>query len=368
MTNPLKILHVYKDYSPILGGIENHIKTLAEAQVVSGHVVTVLVTNPESYPTTEQINGVNVIRAARLATVASTPLSTNFPFILRQQQPDITHLHFPYPLGELSQWLFGNGRPYVITYHSDVVKQKHILRFYNPLLRRVLQNAAQILPTSQQYIQSSPYLNPLAHLCTVVPLSVDAEPYMHAKPLYSKNGRFRLLFVGQHRYYKGVDDLIKAMAHINAELLVGGDGPMRQSWEETAVSAHVKDKVNFVGRVSDQDLPKLFASAHLFVLPANARSEAFGKVLLEAMAAGLPCITTEVGTGTSFVVRDGETGRIVPPKRPDLLATAVNELINDHALRLKMGQAGQARAVNEFSVMRMVQSVEAVYRDVLNAS
>ena len=126
--------------------------------------------------------------------------------------------------------------------------------------------------------------------------------------------------------------------------------------------------MRFVGRVSDNDLPKLFASAHLFVLPANARSEAFGKVLLEAMAAGLPCITTEVGTGTSFVVRDGETGRVVPPKRPDLLATAVNDLIVDHALRLKMGQAGQARAVNEFSVMRMVQSVEAVYRNVLDSS
>ena len=367
MTKTLKILHVYKDYSPILGGIENHIKTLATAQAKAGHDVTVLVTNPAALPKHEVIDGVKLIRAGRLATVASTPLSVTFPFHMMGQKPDVTHLHFPYPLGELSQWLFGNGRSYIITYHSDVVKQQRILRFYNPLLRRVLKNANQILPTSQQYVQSSPYLKPLANQCTVVPLSVEAKPYMEATPLFEKNGRSRLLFVGQHRYYKGVDDLIRAMPQIEAELLIGGDGPMRASWEETAVSHQVTDKVNFVGRVSDKDLPKLFASADIFVLPANARSEAFGKVLLEAMATGLPCITTEVGTGTSFVVQDEVTGWVVAPKRPDLLATAVNRLLQNEEMRRQMGQAGQKRVLEKFSVERMVQAVEAVYHRVLNS-
>ncbi|MEM7333418.1 MAG: glycosyltransferase [Chloroflexota bacterium] len=367
MTNRLKILHVYKDYWPIVGGIENHIKTLAEAQVQAGHDVTVLVTNPAKHPRIENINGVQVIRASRLATVASTPLSLTFPLHLLRQRPDMTHLHFPYPLGELSQWLFGNGRSYVITYHSDVVKQQQILRFYNPLLRRVLKNANQIIPTSHQYVASSPYLNPLADQCTVVPLSVDAQPYMKAEPLFAKNGRLRLLFVGQHRYYKGVDDLIKAMPQIDAELLIGGDGPMRSSWEETAVSLQVSDKVNFVGRVSDEALPKLFASADIFVLPANARSEAFGKVLLEAMATGIPCITTEVGTGTSFVVEDEVTGWVVHPKNPDGLATAVNTLLNNPEMRVAMGRAGQQRALTDFSVEQMVTAVDRVYRQVLTS-
>lgn len=361
----LNILHVYKDYHPILGGIENHIKTLAEAQVRLGHRVIVLVTNPARLPRFEQINGVRVRRAARLATVASTPLSVTFPFRLLRERPDVTHLHFPYPVGEVSQLLLGYGRSTIITYHSDVVKQQRILRFYNPLLRRILQRADRILPTSENYIDSSPYLRPLRHKCTPVPLSVNAKPFMEATPLLERNGRLRLLFVGQHRYYKGVDDLIRAMSQIDAELLVGGDGVMRPTWESVARSAGVTDKVRFLGRVSDEELPRLFASADIFVLPANARAEAFGKVLMEAMATGLPCITTEVGSGTSFIVQDGVTGLVVPKQSPEGLITAVNHLLAHPQLRQKMGQAGQQRVLTQFTVEQMVQRVDNVYRELL---
>jgi rhamnosyl/mannosyltransferase len=150
----MKILHVYKDYYPILGGIENHVKTLAEAETAANHDVTVLVTEPGGQLGYEEINGVHVWRVRRLATVASTPLTLAMPFKLRQLQPDITHLHFPYPIGEISQWLAGRRRPYIVTYHSDVVKQQRILRFYRPLLQRVLQGAARILPTSDNYVRS----------------------------------------------------------------------------------------------------------------------------------------------------------------------------------------------------------------------
>ena len=108
----LSIVHIYKDYWPVVGGIENHIKDLAEAEVALGHEVTVLVTNPGGQQVRETINGVQVIRAARLATVASTPLSVSLPFLLARLRPDITQVHFPYPLGELSQWLLWWKRPY----------------------------------------------------------------------------------------------------------------------------------------------------------------------------------------------------------------------------------------------------------------
>lgn len=365
MTKRLKILHVYKDYYPILGGIENHVKTLAEAQARLGHRVTVLVTNPARLAGEETRNGVRVIRAHRLATVVSTPLSVALPLLLRRQRPDITHLHFPYPIGEMSQLLLGNGRPYVITYHSDVVKQQRILRFYNPLLRRVLRNADRILPTSERYIESSPYLRPLREQCTAVSLAVDAAPFLSATPLLPKDGAPRLLFVGQHRYYKGVDDLIRALPEIDATLLVGGDGPMRPFWQAEAEKVGVSDRVRFLGRVSDDDLPRLYASADVFVLPANARAEAFGKVLMEAMATGLPCVTTEVGSGTSFIVQDGVTGFVVEKRSPQALAAAVNRLLAGPELRQRMGQAGQQRVLSEFTVEKMVSSVEAVYRSVL---
>jgi rhamnosyl/mannosyltransferase len=361
----MKILHVYKDYFPILGGIENHIKTLAEAQTAANHHVTVLVTNPGSQLDYEELNGVHIWRASRLATVASTPLTITLPLKLRQLQPDITHLHFPYPIGEVSQWLWGQGRPYVITYHSDIVKQQSLLRLYRPFMQKVLQGAARILPTSHNYIHSSPILRPLAHKCTVVPLSVQTAHFQNIPPLIPPAPVPTLLFIGRHRYYKGVDDLLRAMPQLQARLLIGGDGPMRPQWQQLTQAQGLTDRVQFLGELDDAQLPRLYASADIFVLPANARSEAFGKVLLEAMAAGLPCITTEVGTGTSFVVQHGVSGLVVPPQQPDKLAEAIASLLGDPDLRRRMGQAGQARVRQEFTPEQMVARVTAVYKSVI---
>lgn len=367
----MRILHVYKDYDPIVGGIENHVKTVAEAQAKSGHEVRVLVTRPgrahtpHPLPYQEIINGVQVIRAWRLATVASTPLSPLFPWLLRRTPADIVHLHFPYPVGEVSQWLSGRGRPYVITYHSDVVKQKAILRFYEPLMRRVLRGASRILPTSDRYVQSSEFLRPLADKCSVVPLSVEPDVFAGNERLLAPAGNPTLLFVGQHRYYKGVDTLIRALPDLAVRLIIGGDGPLRGEWERLVDGLGVREKVVFTGRVSDADLPKLYASADIFVLPANARSEAFGKVLLEAMAAGLPCVTTEVGTGTSFVVQDGVTGLVVPPQEPLALARAIQRLLDDEGLRREMGGSGRERVLKEFTPEKMLGRIQAVYEDVL---
>lgn len=361
----MKIVHVYKDYDPILGGIENHIKDLAEAQVAAGHDVTVLVTNPGRQPGRTTLNGVHVVRAGRLATVASTPLSPTFPLTLARQPADMTHLHFPYPIGEISQLIAGRKRPYVITYHSDVVRQQSMLRFYRPLLWRVLRGAARILATSPQYITSSPFLSQLAEKCTVVPLGINPRPFQSAAPLLPPGPRPRLLFVGRHRYYKGVGDLIQAMPHIEADLLLPGTGPMRQAWQQLAVEVGVADRVSFLGEVSNANLPGLYAAADLFVLPANARAEAFGTVLLEAMAAGLACITTELSTGTSFVVQDGATGLVVPPANPPALAAAVNHLLADPTLRRQMGQAGRQRVLTYFTVERVAQQVESLYETVL---
>jgi len=362
----MKILHVYKDYSPIRGGIENHIRTLAEAQVAAGHQVTVLVTNPGGEKPDVLLNGVRVVRAARLATVASTPLSVTFPALLRRLEADIVHLQFPYPLGELSQWLGGGERPFVISYQSDVVKQQTILRLYEPLLRRVLRRAGRILASSPNYIASSPYLQPLADRCTVVPLGIDPEPFLDAAPLpLPPSDLPTLLFVGRHRYYKGVDTLIRAMPAVAARLLIAGDGPMRPAWEALSVELKVTERVQFLGDIGDDELPGLYAAANVFVLPSNVRAEAFGLVLLEAMAAGLPCITTEVGTGTSFVVQDGRTGLVVPPQDEQALATAVNHLLDHPDLRRQMGQNGRARMLAEFTTPNMVARVAAVYRELL---
>jgi rhamnosyl/mannosyltransferase len=360
----MRILHIYKDYHPVLGGIENHIGTLAELEAAAGHEVTVLVTNPGGQPPRETRNGVRIIRLPRFATLASAPLTFGFPRAIRRQQPGITHLHFPYPVGEVGQMLGGRARPCVITYHSDIVRQKTLLRLYAPLLRRLLRRAARILPTSQNYVTTSPWLQPVADRCTVIPLCVDPAPFQNAEPLIPRTGLPAILFIGRHRHYKGVDDLIHAVSGLNVRVLLGGEGPLRSQWE--GLARRLGAPVTFTGEVSAADLPRLYASADIFVLPANSRAEAFGKVLLEAMAAGLPCITTEVGTGTSFVVQDGISGLVVPPCNPAALRAGIASLLGDETRRRAMGAAGRARVLREFTPEVMLARVLGVYEEVRN--
>jgi glycosyltransferase involved in cell wall biosynthesis len=359
----VNILHIYKDYYPILGGIENHIKVLAEAQAAAGHQVIVLVCDPGPHTRIEELKGVRVIKAGRLTTVASMPLSLTQPIILSRLRPDVVHLHSPYPLGEAANYFLGRARATVITYHSDVVRQRGWLRLYGPLLRRVLGVADRIIATSPRYIETSPWLRPVRDRCVVVPLGVEVNRFARETV---KTPGMELLFVGKLRYYKGVDDLLQALAAVPmASLTVVGDGPMRDEWEALAQQLGLADRVIFTGEVTDDELPTRYADADLFVLPANARAEAFGTVLLEAMAAGLPCITTEVGTGTSWVVQHGVTGLVVPPRNPEALAEAIRQLLTDSDVRWRMGQQGQQRAQQEFSQQKMIQNVMGLYQEIL---
>lgn len=364
----MKILHIYKDYFPVLGGMENHIRWLAEAQTAAGHDVTVLVTHPQRRTTDDVENGVRVIRAARLVTVASTPLSLALPRLLTAQRPDIAHLHFPYPPGEVSQWLLGRARRTVLTYHSDVVRQKGLLRVYGPLMRRMLRSVDRIIATSPQYVESSPYLRPLRDKITVIPLGIDVQRFANPDPeqvaaIRQRYGLPLLLFVGRLRYYKGVQYLLDALPAVPAaRLLVAGTGPMAQSWQTQAQALGLSDRVFFLGDVADADLPVYYAAATLFVLPACERSEAFGVVQVEALASGTPIVSTELGTGTSYVNQDGVTGRVVPAGDAAALAGALRGLLADAALLPAMGAAARARALAEFSLPVMVTRVENLYR------
>jgi rhamnosyl/mannosyltransferase len=155
------------------------------------------------------------------------------------------------------------------------------------------------------------------------------------------------------------------MPTLNARLLVGGSGPERARWESLSAELGLTGRVQFLGDVSDADLPRFFASGDIFVLPANSRAEAFGKVLLEAMATGLPCVTTELSTGTSFVVQDGQTGFVVPPLDPAALGVALRRLLDDAGLRKKMGAAGRARVLAEFTPEKLLERTQKIYREVI---
>jgi rhamnosyl/mannosyltransferase len=236
------------------------------------------------------------------------------------------------------------------------------MRVYAPVLRLFLRRAARVLVTSPNYVATSPYLRPIANRTTVVTSSVDPRRF-GPPPVGAAPHAPTILFVGLMRHYKGVDYLIRAMQHVPAEarLVLAGDGPKRGEWEALSNSVGLQERVTFLGRVPDADLPGLYQAADIFVLPATTRAEALGLVTVEAMLSGLPCIATEVGTGTSYLVQEGVSGFVVPPRSPEALAQAISRLLADPGLRAQMGQAGRERALREFTLDKMVEKVEAVY-------
>lgn len=366
----MHILHLYKDYFPVLGGIENHLRTLAEAQAQRGHAVTVLVTSRDGRTHEARLNGVRVIKAARLATAASTPLSLALFVRLRREQPDIVHLHYPYPVGDLAQALCGPARRTVITYHSDIVRQKTLLRAYAPLLRRSLARADRILATSPNYIATSPFLSAQASKCRVVPYGIDVRRFESADPAQVAAIRAQhpgplVLFVGQLRYYKGVDFLIRAMPPVPGRvLIIGGESTARvAALRDLARAGGVAERVIFLGE-READLPAYYHACDVLVLPSVERSEAFGIVQLEAMAAGKPVVSCDVGTGVAWVNQHEVTGLVVPPRSVEALAQALARLLSDAALREQMGAAGRARVQREFTVEQMVTNVERVYWEI----
>ncbi len=365
----MKILHIYKDYHPVVGGIENHVKMLAEGEAQRGLDVTVLATGADRRTSIENKHGVHVIRAGRLFQLASTPISLSFFDWVRRLTPDVVHLHFPSPPGEAANLWFGKARRTVMTYHSDIVRQRGILKLYRPILRRVLRRADRIIATSLNYVRSSPYLAPVSDKCRVIPLGIDicrfAQPdHQRAEDLRRSRPGPLVLFVGRLRYYKGLEYLLDAMRNINATLLVVGEGPMEAKWRGLTHEYSLDRRVHFVGQVSDNELIDYYTAADLFVLPSSHRSEAFGMVILEAMAAGLPVVSTELGTGTSFVNVDDQTGRVVPARDSGRLETAIHEILTNPDLGRRYGEAARRRAV-EFSRENMIDQVIDLYREVL---
>lgn len=367
----MRILHIYKDYFPVVGGIENHVKMLAEAQAARGHNASILVASRDHRTHVEQINGVRVIFAARLATVSSAPISFVMPRLLAREHPDITHLHFPYPWGEMANCFFGRARRTVVTYHSDIIRQKYLRAVYRPLMNRVLSRVDRIIATSPNYITSSPVLREHTDKCIVVPLGIEVTrfnvPQDSPYPPKREVQGVRLLFVGHLRYYKGLDYLLRALPELPiARLMIVGTGPLEHHLRTLAKDLHIDDRIEFAVGVNDADLPSYFAACDVFVLPASERSEAFGVVQLEAMAAGKPVVCTEVGTGTSFVTVDGETGFVVPARDVHALTSAIGKLADDPDLRARMGAAGRARVNREFTLKKMVDRVLRVYEEVLS--
>lgn len=356
----MRILELGKFYPPHRGGIETVLATLAKGLVQSGHQVTVLCAADQMKREDQEIQGVRVLRLPLLALIRSQPILWGLALELRRlaKDADIIHVHSPNPLMEfLVSWL---GKPYLITYHSDIVRQRWLGKIYRPLQHRYLEKSRRIIVGSQALLQSSATLQPFIGRCRMIPFGIET-------PLTATKVERQdfALFIGRFVSYKGIDVLIASMRYFSQRVVIAGSGPLEKELREKVEAAGLAQRVTFEIQPSDGRLADLLAVAGLLVLPSITTAEAFGMVLLEAMAAACPVVATRLPTGVSELVADGETGFLVPPANPQLLGEAISRLLGSKELRDRFGQRGRKRFDAHFSATNMINQYEAVLREVM---
>jgi rhamnosyl/mannosyltransferase len=365
-------------YPPHLGGVEQSLLRLSrDLAARPGFTVTAVVANEGPDTVREDVEGVEVVRVGRSFAAASTPVALGYRRELRAAikgppPADIVHLQFPYPWGELA-WLYsGATTPAVLTYHSDIVRQKLLGSLYSPFLRRVLDRVDRIIVGAPQMIENSPYLAPVAAKCRVVPFGIEMDDYAGGATTDARAAEFAaghtrpiVLFVGRLVYYKGVDVLLRAMREVDADLVVVGTGPLEAELRQYAANNGMTDRVTFLAPMDRDDLIAWYHAADVFTLPSTAVSEAYGLVQLEAHAAGTPVVSTTLPTGVPFVNRDGVTGLTVEPGDAGALARALQKLVTDDELRERLGRQARQRALKEFTIERMTDQTIEVYDEAL---
>lgn len=372
----MRVLHVGKYYPPVEGGIENHVASLCSA-LAPVHRVTALVFNTTARTVTESRDGVRVVRAATLGRLMSTEMAPSFFFrFLRLRRADLIHLHTPNPIGELACLMAPASARLVITYHSDVVRQRMLGRLNRVVLHRLMRRADRIIAFTRRYMETSPVISRHAEKCAIIPHGIDLTEFEPSPAtdafvdrIRAQHGSRLVLFVGRLVYYKGVDHLLRALTRIpDATLLIIGDGPMRPSLEKLSEDLGLGTRARFLGRVGHEEKVACYRASRFLVLPATQRSEAFGLVQLEAQASGIPVISTNIDSGVPFVNKHEETGLVVEPGDDEALSGAMKRLLGDQELCARFGLAGRSRVERLFSREVMIRDVMSLYREVAGDS
>lgn len=368
----MRVLHFFKTYLPdTTGGIEQVIFQLCEQAHANDVEAQVLTLSPTPAPKEIIVENHRVTRARESIQIASTGLSLDVfkRFRALAQDTDVVHFHFPWPMMDLVHFCTKHGRPSVVSYHSDIVRQQSLLRLYRPLMNRFLGSVDRIMVASPNYQQSSEVLRPFSHKTVVVPYGLDdcAYPQVSAERLEywrKRVGENFFLFVGVLRYYKGLNSLLDALHSTDYPLVIVGSGPEERALKEQAARLQLRNVI-FLGRLSDEDKVCLLQLSLALVFPSHLRSEAFGISLLEASMLSKPMISCEIGSGTTYVNQHEVTGLVVPPASPLALRQAMQRLWRDKAERVLFGKQARMRFEQLFTAKRMWQNTLAVYREAI---
>lgn len=357
----MKILHIYKSYYPYThGGVEKHIQSLSESLCGVGVESGVLTTYSKDTPIYDAVGKTPVYYFPSNICLASCPFSLsllkNFRNIARNY--DILHFHFPWPFADLLQLLNWVGKPAVVTYHSDIIRQEYLKWIYYPVMQWFLRQSQAIIVSSQNYVNSSLVLDKFRDKIRVIPFGLDRSQLAAATTEKIDYWRKRVgenffLFVGVLRYYKGLDFLLQALHQTPIKVVIAGSGPEEARLKQIKAEKNL-DNVIFTGTISESDKAALFHLCRACVAPSHLRTEAYCYSLLESLAYGKPAISTELNTGTSFVNKHNVSGLVVEAANPKALRTAMQRLLQDELYYSHL-KAGAMQHFTSFNTDSMVK-------------
>jgi len=369
----MRVLHFFKTYLPeSVGGIEQVIFQLCQSGRANGVHSEVLTLSANPEPREVMVADHRVHRAKLDVQIASTGFSFSAFKRFRElaAQADIINYHFPWPFMDLVHFASAVNKPMVVTYHSDIVRQKNLMRLYSPLMHGFLKRADRIVAASPNYLETSPVLKRYRDKTVVIPYGLDRSGYPVPSEACSsaweqRFGRRFFLFVGVMRYYKGLHILLEAAQGTNYPIVIVGAGPLEQELREQAARLGLTH-VHFLGRLGEEDKVALLQLCSAILFPSHLRSEAFGISLLEGAMYGKPMISSEIGTGTSYINIHGETGLVVPPSNPPAFREAMRMLWDNPTQAQEMGRKAALRYEQLFTSERMGRQMGQLYRELLS--
>lgn len=336
-----KVLHITPYYLPQYGGIEQ--VTYDIVSVLKADYENKIICFSETGKTfINEYEGVEVHRIGWIKKIASQAISFSYFFrlykLLKEYNPDYIHLHLPNPLITiylLICLLFIKKKIKLIGHwHSDIIEQRIIKKFYNPFQNILLKKLNKVIVTSKEYGDKSEDLKNFQKKLVVIPNIVnekilnnfDIKKIEKIKSKY-KNKKI-IFFIGVHRKYKGLKYLIEASKYLSNEykIIIAGKGPLTETLKELGKN---DSKIEFIGKITDEEKVNYYYASDIFAFPSITKNEAFGVALAEALYCGLPAVTFTIkGSGVNWVNKDDYTGIEVKKVNEKEYAKALSKITN----------------------------------------
>lgn len=368
----MKVLQLGKFY-PIKGGVEKVMYDLTTGLSQMGCRCDMLCAACDKDEIGEkQLNERSKLMCERsFAKIKATMMSPSMIFRMWKikDEYDIVHVHHPDPMACLALRLSGFKGKVALHWHSDIIKQKKLLKLYKPLQSWLINRSDIIIGTTPVYLESSPWLKDVQDktVCLpigVPPLDVDVKGAADLREQYKEK---KIIFsLGRLVPYKGYKYLVDSARYLDDSyvVIIGGGGPLMESLQEQIEKSGLQDKVKLLGRLSDREVSAYFGACDLFCMSSVYATEAFGIVQIEAMSAGKPVVATKIpGSGVSWVNAHKESGINVEPKDSEALAGAFKRILECENTYNTYSEQASQRYWNMFTKTKMIENCIEIYKN-----